>query len=88
MSSQKLSSIKTPTFDKANYNQWEKNLLLFIKTANLIYPEMLKNGPYMSVVLVPETTSSSEVVPATWVPKEPFMYTDIEKQKVYIDISL
>lgn len=63
-------------------------MFTFIKTAHYMYPEILKNGPFMPVTLVPETTSGSKVIAATWVPKDPSQYTDTEREKVSLDNSL
>lgn len=53
-----------------------------------MYPEILKTGPFMLVILVPETTSHSDVIPTTWIPKDPSIYTHTEKDKVSLYSSL
>ena len=71
MSSQKLSSIKIPAFDKANYNLWKKKKLMFIKMSNPMYIKILKNGPFVPQTMVPSTTVGDEVVPPKFVQKDP-----------------
>ena len=56
MRSYKLSSIKIPPFDRDNYILWKKKMLLFLDMENTTDGELLKNGPFTPVVLVPETT--------------------------------
>ena len=67
MSSHKLSSLKIPPFDRDNYILWKKKKLLFLDMANTTYGELLKNGPFTPVILVPETTVGDEIVLAQWV---------------------
>ena len=40
-------TVKVPKFDKENYNLWKIKMLLFIKAANPLYPDILKNGPFV-----------------------------------------
>ena len=63
-------------------------MLLFSDMTNSTYGEMLNNGPFTPVVLVPETTIGDEIVPAQWVPKYPFLYSDFEKEMISIDKNL
>ena len=42
INTQKISSIKIPTFDKTNYTLWKKKMLLFIRMANPLYIQILK----------------------------------------------
>ena len=88
MSSHKLSNIKIPPFDRDNYILWKKKMMLFLDMANTTYGELLKNGPFTPVILVPETTVGDEIVPAQWVPKDPSLYSDSEKEKIAMDKSL
>ena len=88
MSSQKLSSIKIPVFDKANYTLWKKKMLLFIKMANPMYIEILKNGPFVPQTMVPASTIGDEVVPPKFVQKDPSQYSESEKEKVSLDSGL
>ncbi|KAL8149559.1 hypothetical protein AgCh_006529 [Apium graveolens] len=71
MNTQKISSIKIPTFDKANYTLWKKKMMLFIKMANPFYIQILKNGPFIPMVGVEESTDGDMVIPAHYAPKDP-----------------
>ena len=88
MSSQKLSSIKIPAFDMATYTLWKKKMLLFIKMANPMYPDILKNGPFFHQTMVPATTVGDEIVPPNLVKKDPSQYSESEKEKVSFDSGL
>ena len=50
--------------------------------ANTTYGELLKNGPFTPVILVPETTIGDEIVPVKWIPKDPSLYSDSENEKI------
>lgn len=88
MSSQKLSNIKIPSFDKANYTLRKKKMILFIRMANPMYVGILKNGHFIPMVSFLAITEGFEVSPAQYVPKDPTNYTNLEKQKVALDSSL
>ncbi|KAL8108912.1 hypothetical protein AgCh_025128 [Apium graveolens] len=88
MNTQKISSIKIPPFDKANYTLWKKKMLLFIRMANHLYISIFKNGPFNPVVRVEETTDGDMVIPAHYAPKDPSEYTDPERKKVSLDGAL
>ena len=88
MSSHKLSSIKIPPFYRDNYILLKKKMLLFLDMTNTTYGEMLKNGPFTHVILVPETTIGDEIVPGQWVPKDPSLYSDSERENIAMDKSL
>ena len=88
MNTQKISSIKIPTSDKANYTLWKKKMMLFIRMANLLYIQILKNGPFIPMVRVEESTDGDMVIPAHFAPKDPSEYSDPEKEKVSLDSSL
>ena len=88
MNTQKISSIKIPTFDKANYTLWKKKMMLFIKMANPFYIQILKNGPFIPMVRVEESTDGDMVIPAHFAQKDPSEYSDPEKEKVSLDSSL
>lgn len=60
-------------------------MLLFTRSANLMYHEILKNGPFIPLALVHETTNGSEVNPTTWAPKDPSLYIHTVKEKVSLD---
>ena len=63
-------------------------MLLFLDMTNTTYGELLENGSFIIVVLVPETTIGDEIVPAQWVPKDPYLYSDSDKEKIAMDKSL
>ncbi|KAL8146339.1 hypothetical protein AgCh_004181 [Apium graveolens] len=88
MNAQKISSIKIPPFDKANYTLWKKKMLLFIRMANHLYIGIFKNGPFTPVVRVEETTDGDMVIPAHYAPKDPSEYTEPEREKVSLDSAL
>lgn len=47
MSAQKTCTIKVQNFDKDNSSLWKFKTSLFRKSANPMYPEILKNGPFI-----------------------------------------
>lgn len=88
MSSQKLSSIKIPPFDKEHYNLWKKKMMLFIKASNPMYLDILKHGPFIPMIEIPETTVGTEKIPKHYEPKDPSKYNDPKKEKVALDGNL
>ncbi|KAL8135691.1 hypothetical protein AgCh_010355 [Apium graveolens] len=88
MNTHKINSIKIPTFDKANYTLWKKKMMMFIKMANPLYVQILKNGPFIPMVRVEESTDGDMVIPAHYAPKDLSEYSDPEKEKVSLDSSL
>ncbi|KAL8088143.1 hypothetical protein AgCh_038062 [Apium graveolens] len=88
MNTQKISSIKIPTFDKANYTLWKKKMMPFIRMANPLYIQILKNGPFIPMVIVDESTDRDMVIPAHYAPKDPAEYTDLKKEKISLDSDL
>ena len=48
MSTQRVSSVKIPLFDKENYGLWKKKMMLFLQMVNPKYLGVLKNcnAPY------------------------------------------
>ncbi|KAL8103457.1 hypothetical protein AgCh_027877 [Apium graveolens] len=88
MNTQKISSIKIPPFDKANCTLWKKKMLLFIRMANHLYIQILKNGPFTPMVRVEETTDEDMVIPAHYAPKDASEYTEPEREKVSLDSAL
>ncbi|KAK1365736.1 hypothetical protein POM88_041297 [Heracleum sosnowskyi] len=85
---QKSNSIKIPAFDKENYSIWKRKILLFIKAANPLYPGILDNGPFIPRKEIEATTVNGEVIPAHWVPKDPFEFLEPEKEKIVLDDHL
>ena len=64
MSTQRVSSVKIPMFDKENYGLWKKKMMLFLQVANPKYLGVLKNGPKIPMVLEPESIENGVVVVA------------------------
>ncbi|KAL8147379.1 hypothetical protein AgCh_004910 [Apium graveolens] len=81
MNTQKLSSIKIPTFDRYNYALWKKKMMLFARMANPLYIQILKNGPFTLMVRVEESTDGDMVILTYYAPKDPSEYTEPEKKK-------
>ncbi|KAL8103438.1 hypothetical protein AgCh_027859 [Apium graveolens] len=88
MNTQKISNIKIPTFDKANYTLWKKKMMLFIRMDNPLYIQILKNGPFTPMVRVEESINGDIVIPAYYAPKDPAEYSEPEKEKVSLDSGL
>ncbi|KAL8125083.1 hypothetical protein AgCh_012669 [Apium graveolens] len=88
MNTQKISNIKIPAFDKTNYTLWKMKMLLFIKMANPLYVQILKNGSFTPMERVEESTDGDMVIPAYYTPKDPSKYTEPEKEKVSLDSGL
>ena len=81
MSSQKVSSIKVPKFDKANYNLWKKKMTLFLRASNPEYMDVLAEGPHIPEKEDPEN-------PRHKIPKPKSEWTAREKELVSLDVSL
>lgn len=79
MSTQKGRVIKISKFDKDNYSQWKMKLLLFIKTANPLYIDILTKGPFVPQQQLEATIVGTSIVLAHHVPKDPFKWTHGEK---------
>lgn len=89
MSSQKISSIKVPQFDRDNYNLWKKKMILFIKATNPLYMGILQNGPFVPTKpFVEKTAADGTRIPAGTIPKPLTEYSDAEKEIVALDDSL
>ena len=72
MSTQRVSSVKIPVFDKENYGLWKKKMMLFLQVANPKYLGVLKNGPKIPMVIVAESIEDNIVVSAARTyPKDP-----------------
>ena len=78
MSTQRVTSVKIPVFDKENYGLWKKKMMLFLQVANPKYLGVLKNGPKIPMVIVAARTY----------PKDPADYTADEKEDASLDINL
>ena len=89
MSTQRVSSVKIPVFDKENYGLWKKKMMLFLQVANPKYLGVLKNGPKIPMVIVAESIENNIVVSAARTyPKDPADYTADEKEDASLDINL
>ena len=89
MTTQRVSSVKIPLFDKENYGLWKKKMTLFLQVANPIYLGVLKNGPKIPMVIVSESIENNFVVDAARTyPKDPADYTPTEKEDASLDINL
>ena len=88
MSTQRVSSVKIPLFEKENYGLWKKNMMLFLQVDNPKYLGVLKNGPKIPMVIVAESIENNiVVVAARTYHKEPVDYTLDEKEYVSLDIN-
>ena len=75
MSTQRVSSVKIPMFDRENYGLWKKKMMLFLQVANPKYLGVLKNGPKIPMVIEPERIENGVVVAAARsYPKDPTVY--------------
>ena len=89
MSTQRVSSVKIPLFDKENYGLWKKNMMLFLQVANPKYLGVLKNGPKIPMVIVAESIENNIVViAARTYPKDPADYTADEREDASLDINM
>ena len=62
--------------------------MLFMKMANFLYQNILKNGPFTPMTYVPAISVGDEVVLTDYVLREPSQLTDFEKDKVSPDIGV
>ena len=58
------------------------------QTANSEYMKILKNGLFVPMKIIPETTVDGVRVPQRSTPKDPTEFTDSEKEVVALDTSL
>ncbi|KAL8113115.1 hypothetical protein AgCh_020442 [Apium graveolens] len=56
--------------------------------ANPLYIQILKNGPFIPMIRVEESTDGDMVIPAHYAPKDLSKYTEPEKEKVSLDSGL
>ena len=81
MSTQRVSSVKIPVFDKENYGLWKEKMMLFLQVVNPKYLGVLRNGPKIPMVIVAESIENNVVVSAARTyPKDPSDYTLDEKE--------
>ncbi|KAL8090816.1 hypothetical protein AgCh_040037 [Apium graveolens] len=88
MSARKLNSIKILVFDKVNYTLWKKKMMFFIRIAHPLYLEILKYGPFIPIMRVPEATEGDIVIPGHYDPKDPSTYTEPGNEKVSLNSIL
>ena len=88
MNIQKINIIKIPAFDKTNCTSWKKKIMLFLRMANPLYIQILKNGPFIPMERIEESTEGDMIIPTYYGPKDPSKYTDIEKDQVSLDSGL
>ena len=81
MSSQKVSSIKVPKFNKANYTLWKKKMTMFLRASNPEYMDVLAEGPHLPEKEDPEN-------PRHKIPKPRSEWTAREKKLVSLDVGL
>ena len=63
-------------------------MLLFIKAANPLYPEILKNGPFIPQQEIPEKTIGTLTIPRSYEANDPSKWTETKKEKVALDSHL
>jgi len=81
MSSKKVSGLKVPKFDKANYNLWKKRILLYLRAADHRYIKIIQNGPYVFEEVDPNDSDKR-------IPLDPSRYTDKEYELDGLDASV
>lgn len=84
MSTQKIGSIKVPSFRRDNYSMWKMKMLLFIKASNPGYLKVLKDGPHVPTKEIP----GAEDAPSITVRKPLSEFTDDEKDQIGWDTNL
>lgn len=81
MSSKKVSGLKVPKFDKANYNLWKKRILLYLRAADHRYIKIIQNGPYVFEEVDPNDSERRITL-------DPSRYTDKEYELDGLDASV
>ena len=89
MSTQRVSSVKIPMFDRENYGLWKKKMMLFLQVANPKYLGVLKNGPKIPMVLEPKRIENGVVAVdvAISYPEDPTMCNIVEREYASLDIN-
>ena len=88
MSTQRVSSVKIPVFDRNNYGLWKKKMTLFLQVANPKYMNVLRTGPIVPMIIKLERTENGVTIPARSYPKDPKTFTGDEKEDASLDINL
>ena len=88
MSTAKISSIKIPPFDKANFGLWTRHMLLFLRAANKKYINILTKGlsPPMNIIL--EHTEDGVTIPHRTYLKTPAEFSDEDNELINLDVTL
>ena len=88
MSTAKISSIKIPPFDKANFGLWTRHMLLFLRAANKKYINILTKGlsPPMNIIL--EHTEDGVTIPHRTYLKTPTEFSDEDNELINLDVTL
>jgi hypothetical protein len=88
MTSKRNSGVKIPVFDKDNFGQWKKKMLLYIRVANPKYIEVLQTGPIIPMVTEQGPEQEGIRFQGVMYKKDPALYTPDEKVEVTLDDSL
>ena len=88
MSTQRVSSVKIPAFDRNNYGLWKKKMTLFLQVANPKYMKVLRTGPIVPMIIELERIEDGITLPARTYPKDPKTFTGDEKEDASLDINL
>ena len=89
MSTQKVSSIRIPAFDRENYELWKRKMTLFLQVSNPKYMKVLRQGPQIPMTFEEETIKNGVVTaPARRYPKDPKTYDANDKEDASLDINL
>ena len=90
MTTQRVSGVKIPMFDKDNYGLWKMKMTLFLQVENPKYLSVLKNGPKIPMIIESESIENNVVVVAAarTYPKDPTEYTLDEKEDGSLDKNL
>ena len=88
MSTQRVSSVKIPVFDRNNYGLWKKKMTLFLQVANPKYMNVLRTCPIVPMIIELECIENGVTLPARSYPKDPKTFTGDEKEDASLDINL
>ena len=79
---------KIPPFDRDHYKLWKGRMNLYIKMANPVYLQILVNGPFVPMRIIPESTDGGVVIPQRSEPKDAADFSEAERDRVALDTSL
>ena len=63
-------------------------MLLFIKAANPMFPDILRKGPFVPIQEIADTTVGTQTIRGSIVAKDPSKWTETEREKVALDSHL